>query len=200
MDMQTGAYYLGAPEYCRAALAGAAMADYYGLPLRTGGGLTDAWGLDFSAGYQSAVTLMTALVSGADFVLHACGILGSYLAVSLEKFVADEEILSFGKKALKPPEITEENLCLEAIFQTGPGGEFLTHETTYAACRTAFTSFPLSTPRSYEAAESAGTYLERAVKEVARRLDAYEQPPMDPGLKSALEDYTARRKKEIENG
>lgn len=200
MDMRTGAYYLAAPEFCQAIRAGAEMARFYGLPLRSGGCLTDAWGVDFQAGYQSALTMGTALESDADFVLHSCGILGSYLAVSLEKFVADEDILRFALKAMHPPEISTETLSLEAIAEVGPGGQFLTHPTTFAHCRTAFDSPALAGHETYDSwiASPRGSYEQRAAREVEERLAAYEKPAIDQGLEQELKDYVTRRKGELE--
>lgn len=79
LDMQSGSYYNGSPETLAAIKATGAMAKFYNLPVRSGGGLNDAHGLDFQAGAQSAMALICTLQAGIDFVLHACGILASFM-------------------------------------------------------------------------------------------------------------------------
>ncbi|MEX1346816.1 MAG: trimethylamine methyltransferase family protein [Desulfobacterales bacterium] len=46
---------------------------------------------DIQAGIESALALSTTIRSGANFILHACGILSSFVAMSYEKFIIDEE-------------------------------------------------------------------------------------------------------------
>ena len=92
IDMRSGALAIGSPEFSQLIAAHAQLARYYGLPSRGGGALTDASYPDAQAGFESMLSLLTAINSGVDLVLHAAGILSSYLAFSYEKFVLDDEM------------------------------------------------------------------------------------------------------------
>ncbi len=87
LDMQTGDYYAGSPEAVKAIRVGTSMAKFYGLPSKCGGTLNDAHAMDFQAGYQSAMALAVCYSAGVSFVLQACGLLGTFMSMSAEKFV-----------------------------------------------------------------------------------------------------------------
>ncbi|MDH3877200.1 MAG: trimethylamine methyltransferase family protein, partial [Desulfobacterales bacterium] len=91
-EMRTGGLAIGAPELSMIQNATMQMAQFYGLPSRGSGGLTDAHFPDMQAGIESTLALSQTIMSGANFILHACGILGSYISMSYEKFLADEEL------------------------------------------------------------------------------------------------------------
>ena len=54
------------------------IANYYHLPVRAGGGLTDAKAVDYQAGKETALNLFATYGAGIDFIIHACGILDTY--------------------------------------------------------------------------------------------------------------------------
>jgi trimethylamine--corrinoid protein Co-methyltransferase len=196
LDMQTGAYYVAGPESSMVLAAGAAMAKFYGLPCRGGGALTDSHVLDFQAGYQSALLLDLALKIGVDFVLHACGILGTFMAMSLEKYVIDEELCRHVMVANQNPEISDATIDLETMKEVGAGGEFLTHHTTLELCRKEFVRLPLSNRLAYEEWNALETpaYEDKASRMVADRLDQYEKPDIDPEIEKELARYVTERK------
>lgn len=92
-DMLTMNLCIGAPEYALLSTACAQMARFYGVPFRSGGGLTDAKELDAQAAIESTTNLLFTMVNQVDFVLHALGIMESFLSISYEKWMMDEEIL-----------------------------------------------------------------------------------------------------------
>jgi len=49
--------------------------------------------LDYQSGMESAMMMTTAAASGTNVTLHACGTFGSILAMSYEKFLADEDLI-----------------------------------------------------------------------------------------------------------
>ena len=91
--MKTGNCAIGAPEEPALVRLGVQLARYYDLPCRGGGALTDSLTADFQAGAESMATLMAAVAGGVDFILHACGILGTYIAMSYEKFLAGRRVV-----------------------------------------------------------------------------------------------------------
>ena len=100
--------------------------------------ITDAHFPDIQAGIESALALAMTVMSGSHFILHGCGILGAYIAMSYEKFLADEELCGMVRRMLKEIEVSDQGIDLETIREVGIGGEYLTHPRTFERCRTEF--------------------------------------------------------------
>lgn len=199
MDMQSGAYTIGGPELSRAIHIGMAMAKHYGLPCRGGGALTDAHQMDFQAGAQSAFSIGQSLSGGIDFIVHSCGILSSYLAMSYEKFLADEDLCRYALYLKRPVDLSDLELEVEAIREVGVGGQFMTQERTVRFCRTEFFRSPLMNRLPFEKWENAKyrTVLEKASALLKERLEGYRQPLIDEGIMKDLANYLQARKEEI---
>jgi trimethylamine--corrinoid protein Co-methyltransferase len=197
MDMKTGGLSIGAPELSRFVSATAQMARYYGLPSRSGGGLTDAHVPDAQAGMESALALSTAARSGINFVLHACGILGSYISMSFEKFLVDEELCGMVRSLVRPVEVTDESIDLPMIQKVGIGGQYLTQPKTFKLCRTEFFLPQLANRQNYQGWTDAGKLRadQRAAEALQARLAKYEKPEIDPAVERALSEYVSARKK-----
>ena len=198
MDMRTGALAIGAPEVSRFIAAAAQMARHYGLPSRAGGSLTDAQFPDFQAGGESMLALSTATRCGINFILHAGGILGSYIAMSFEKFLADEEVCGEMRQLVAPLDIGDAAMGLDVIREVGPGGQFLTHEKTFELCRSEFFLPPLASRLSYDEWCAGGSLstAQRATRLLAQRLDSYQRPDLDPVAARDLRRYVESRKKQ----
>lgn len=196
MDMRTGGLSIGAPELSMIVSCTAQMARFYHLPSRSGGGLTDANFPDAQAGIESAMALITATRNGINFILHACGILGAYVAMSYEKFIIDEELCGMVKKLIESVEISDATLDLATIEEVGIGGNYLTQPKTFELCRTAFFLPELMTVQDYDGWRDAGGKRadERASDLLNKRLANYEKPDIDPAIASELSEYVTRRK------
>jgi len=196
MDMRTGGLSIGAPELSMIVSCTAQMARFYQLPSRSGGSLTDANFPDAQAGIQSAMALITAARNGINFVLHACGILSAYVAMSYEKFIIDEELCGMVKKLIEPIEISDTSIDLKTIKEVGIGGNYLTQPKTFELCRTAFFLPELMTVQDYDGWYTAGSKRvdERASDILNKRLANYEKPEIDPAIESELSEYVTRRK------
>lgn len=196
MDMRTGGLTIGAPELAMIVSCTAQMGRFYNLPTRSGGSLTDANFPDAQAGVQSAMALVTAARNGINFILHACGILSAYVAMSYEKFIIDEELCGIVKKVIEPIEINEDSIDLEAIKEVGIGGNYLTQPKTFELCRTAFFLPELMTVQDYDGWRNAGGKRidERASEIVNKRLSNYQRPKIDPEIESELSEFVTRRK------
>ncbi len=64
---------------------------------------------------ESAMMMTTAAISGANVTLHACGTYGSMLAMSYEKFLADEDLIGALRKLVMPIELTEDAFAMDVI-------------------------------------------------------------------------------------
>jgi len=138
IDMKTGALCIGSPELSQMVAAHAQLARYYGIPSRSGGSLTDASYPDAQAGFESMMGLLTTANSGVDFVLHAAGILSSYLAFSYEKFVLDDEMCGMVRRLRRGFTVDADTLAYDVIAKVGPGGNYLMEDHTVERCRTEF--------------------------------------------------------------
>jgi trimethylamine--corrinoid protein Co-methyltransferase len=196
MDMKTGGLSIGCPELSIVVSATAQMARFYNLPSRSGGGLTDAHFPDAQAGIESALALTTAARSGVNFILHSAGILGSYISMSFEKFLIDEELCGITRRMLKPMEVTTSSIDTEMIKTVGIGGQYLTQPKTFQLCRTEFYLTDFMNRQNHAGWKAAGKKRldEFAEDRLAQRLASYEKPDIDAGVEAALTEYVTRRK------
>jgi trimethylamine---corrinoid protein Co-methyltransferase len=197
MDMKTGGLSIGAPELAMLVSFTAQLARFYHLPSRSGGGLTDANYPDIQAGAQSAVVLSTAIRSGINFILHTAGILGSYLAMSYEKYLLDEELAGMVLKLITPTVISRDEIDVPAFREVGIGGEFMTQDKTIERCRSEFFEPEIMTVSDFPSWESGGKPLavDRAEDLLKRRLEEWKKPDIDPALEKDLTDYVSKKKK-----
>ena len=135
-------------------------------------------------------------------VKHAAGWLHGGLTASLEKLIIDAEVLQMVARSLEPFQVDDSTLALDAITEVGPAGHFFGAAHTMERYQTAFYPPLLSNWDNYESWLEAGAIdtQARANQVWKQLLEQYEQPSIDPAVDEALQDYTARRKREIEDG
>jgi trimethylamine--corrinoid protein Co-methyltransferase len=195
LDMKTGGLAIGGPELAMMIAAHADICRFYGLPSRSGGALTDAHSADAQAGYESMMSLLTTVNSGIDFVLHAGGILSSYLAFSYEKFVLDDEACGMVRRFERGLTVNPETLAYDVIAKVGPGGNYLMETHTLKRCRTEFWQ---PTVFSREGLENWMTAGRQDVVSAARRhwealVAEHEDPPLDIETAHRLQGYVDER-------
>ncbi len=195
-EMRTGGYVNASPEDVKHTAIVTALGRFYGIPCRSQGALTESFSLDYQAGMESAMMMTTAALSGADVSLHTCGTYGSMLAMSFEKFVADEDLCGALKKLMQPVEFSEDAFAMDLIKELGTSGTYLMQKHTMKRCRTEFYEPDLN----IRAIHTKWQQMElrdmdkRAGKVLADRLLAYEKPDLDPQLERDLENYVEGRK------
>jgi trimethylamine--corrinoid protein Co-methyltransferase len=195
IDMKTGALAIGSPE-CSLMISGhAQLARYYGLPSRSGGTLADASFPDAQAGFESMFGLLTTVNSGIDFVLHAGGILTSYLAFSYEKLVLDDEMCGMMRRYEEGVEISPETLAYDVIANVGSDGNYLMEMHTVKRCRTEFWTPAVADRAGLE--EWMDTGRKRAVDRAHERwqmlVAEHEDPPLDETTIRQLESFVEER-------
>ncbi|MFQ5785859.1 MAG: trimethylamine methyltransferase family protein [Alphaproteobacteria bacterium] len=197
VDMKTGAPAFGTPEYSRAALAGGQLARRYRLPYRSSNA-NAANVVDAQAAYESGMSLWAAVMGHANMILHGAGWLEGGLTASFEKMIIDAEMLQMMAEFLRPIEVNDKTLGLDAIAGVGPGGHFFGAAHTLERYETAFYAPLVSDWRNFETWEEAGslTATERANAIWKQMLADYEPPPLDPAIEEALRDFITRRKRE----
>jgi len=195
-DMRTGGLSVGAPEFSMIQNATVQMGKFYGLPCRGSGGLTDAQCPDMQAGIETTLALSATVMSGANFILHACGILGSYLSMSYQKFLADEEICSMLRRMLKSIEVTDKRIDLDSIKSVGIGKEYLTHPNTLEHCRTEFYLSNLMSRDDFATWRDRGKkQLDERLWEVFQeRISEYSQPDIASEIEKDIARYVHTKK------
>ncbi len=199
VDMMSGAPALGTPEYAKAALASGQIARRLRLPLRSSN-TTSSNCVDAQAAYESSMSLWGAIMAHANLVYHAGGWLESGLTASFEKLIVDAEMLQMMAEFLRPIEVNDGELALDAIAQVEPGGHHFGTAHTLARYETAFYMPMLSSRQNFESWQEGGSLdaAQRANAIWKKLLAEYQRPPMDPAVEEALTDYVARRKREIQ--
>jgi trimethylamine--corrinoid protein Co-methyltransferase len=196
IDLHTGGYISSTPEDVQHVAIAGAMGRYYNMPCRSQGALTDSFCLDYQAGMESTVMMTAAALSGVHVTLHACGTFGSLLAMSFEKFIADEDLCGAVKKLIQPVEMTNEAFALDLIKEVGAAGNFLTELHTVNRCRDEFFMPELISRTSHDKwfKIPSQEVNARAKNLLEKRLAEYEKPEIDPKLEKRLIQYVADRK------
>jgi trimethylamine--corrinoid protein Co-methyltransferase len=197
VDMKSGAPAFGTPEYAKATLAGGQLARRYRLPYRSSNA-NAANAPDAQAAYESEMSVWAAVMGHANIIMHGAGWLEGGLCASFEKMIIDAEILQMMIEFMRPIEVTEDTLGLDAMAEVGPGGHFFGAAHTLARYETAFYEPLVSDWRNFETWEETGglTATQRANTIWKQLLADYEPPPIDAGADEALREFMARRKKE----
>ena len=199
IDMQSGSPTFGTPESGLGLLCTGQIARHFGLPFRTGGGLTSAQVPDAQAGYEALMTLLPTFLAGANWVMHSAGWLEGGLVAGYEKFVIDVELLQMLQHEFTPLEVDEASLAFGAHEEVGHGGHFLGAAHTMERFRTCFYRPMLSSSENYERwmRNGARDTATRAGEIYRKKLEEYEPPPLDDAIRAELEEYVVRRRAEL---
>ena len=199
IDMQSGSPCFGTPESAVGLYCTGQLARHYGLPFRTGGGLTSSQTPDAQSAYEALMTMLPTFLAGTNFVMHSAGWLEGGLVSSYEKFVIDIEILRMLKQEFTPLVVDEAALAFGAHAEVGHGGHFLGAQHTMERFRECFYRPLVSSSSNYERWKRQGgkDTADRAGDIVKATLAAYEPPPMDEAVRTELEEYVARRRAEL---
>jgi trimethylamine--corrinoid protein Co-methyltransferase len=198
VDMQSGSPAFATPEGAWATLIGGQLARRYHLPYRASN-VANSKAPDAQAGWESMNAMWPVMLGHANYVLHAAGWLDAGLIAGYEKFIIDIEVLQLLDAFMGGFTLDDESLALEAIEQVGPGGHFFGTPHTMERYRTAFYRPLLSDWQNYGnwAESGALTAADRAYQKAQETLASYQQPPLDPAVEEALNEYVARRREAI---
>ncbi len=199
MSLKSGAPTFGMPEPVMSNYVIGQLARRLGLPLRCGGALTASKLPDAQAAYESADSMHSTVLGGANFVLHSAGWLEGGLVTSFEKLVLDADRLGAYQVLLSGMALDDNALARDAYGEVEPAGHFLGCGHTMANYETAFYEAPLSDSESFEQWRERGSRdaMTRAYERWTAMLDSYEAPPIDEGKDEALKDFVDRRKAEM---
>ena len=140
---------------------------------------------------------MTTVTSGVNFVLHAAGIVSSYLAFSYEKFVLDDEMCGMTRRYRRGITVTPDALASDLIARVGPGGNYMMEDHTVRRCRTESWQPAVASRVDLASWQEGGRpdVVARAHQRWQRLLAEHQDPPLDEvtarQLQAFVEEHVA---------
>ena len=191
-DMMTTMGPMGAPETAIIASAAAQMARYYDMPSRGNVCLTDAGAIDYQAGAESAMNMISMVRCGINF-LPGLGVLGNFNIGSLEKLVLDVDMAGYARRLIRPLIFSDETMAVSVIKEVGPKGNYINHDHTYMHFKSEFHQpwlFSRVLKKSKDETE-AKDVMDRANQRVKWLLDEYVKPDIEPEIAKDLKRFVA---------
>ena len=190
-DLRTGAFSGGSGEQALLGAASGQMSAFYGIPGGMGAGMADSKLPDNQAGYEKALTMALAGLSGGGFVYESAGMLASLLGCSFESMVIDDDMLSCIRRIGRGIEVNDETLSVQVIEDSVRGaGHFLGHEQTLDLMESEYV-YPQQADRnspddwreagSLDSWQRAGAYVDKVL---AERHPAYILAEVDAKIRS----------------
>ncbi len=200
VDMKSGAPAFGTPENARATIACGQLARFYKLPYRASNSSASN-AVDAQAAYESEMSIWSSVMAHANLVYHGAGWMEGGLTASFEKIVLDVEMLQMIAETIQPFAVAPEDIALDAIASVPPGGHFFGAQHTLERYETAFYRPLVSDWRSYESWKADGSKdaTQRATAIWQQALERYQEPPLDPAIREALEAHVAKRKEALKD-
>jgi trimethylamine--corrinoid protein Co-methyltransferase len=182
-DLRTGSFTGGSGEEAIVSAAAAQMTNFYGLVSSVGAGMSDSKVPDNQAGYEKAIAVALAALSGCNNVSESAGMMGSLMGLSLESLVIDNDMLGAVMRTVRGIEVNDETLSFAEIENAVHGeGHFLRQDQTLNLMRSEY-EYPALADR-----------LPPNVWEEAGSLDIREQAAMrvKEVLSTHYPDYVSR--------
>ncbi len=201
ISLKSGAPTFGTPEPVASNYIIGQLARRLGVPLRCGGALTSSKVADAQAAAESADSMHSTVMGGANFILHAAGWLEGGLVTGFEKLVIDADRLGAYQTLLAGIELDDNALGRTAYDDVEPAGHFLGSAHTMANYETAFYEATLSNADSFEQwhEDGAKDCEARAYERWKQLLKDYEAPPLDAAIDEELKAFIARRKETMKD-
>jgi len=188
MDMRTGVSSTGSPEVGLLGAASAQIARYYGLPSDVGA-QSNSKLPDAQASYEKTMSLIMAVMAGADLIDLFAGSMESYRTTSYEQMVIDNELAGMALRFAEGIEVNAETIAEEVIDRVGPGGNYLADKHTLDWFKKEHYRPKLSDRRTRADWEKSGG---KDIREEARNrakeiLASHEPEPVDPTIWREIE-------------
>ena len=195
-DMRTGAYASGGIECGMLHMAFAQMARFYNVPAGGYIGLTNAKLNDAQSGYETGMSGVAGLLGGAD-LFNIGGLLDALKAFDFAKAVIDDEIALMLKRLKRGLAFDEDELALEVVAQTRPGGSFMMSPHTKKRMKTEALLTRLSDREAREVWEKKGALdtharaLRRAGEILGKPSAAVFPPEVEARLRAEFPDLVS---------
>lgn len=173
------------------------MGKYYDLPVFGLGGSTDSKILDQQCSFEATISLVTALLHGANIV-HDVGFMDAGLQGSLQLIVLCNEFLGFLRAATKGVVVDEETLAIDVIEELGPTGSYLSHPHTLRHYKEPFYSKLIDKhPHSVWLKRGETSMEARAAQMVDEILQSHQVEPLPPSIQQDLRKIVEREQEWI---
>jgi trimethylamine--corrinoid protein Co-methyltransferase len=168
------------------------MGRYYDLPVFGLGGCTDSKVLDQQSGAEVALSLMTALLHGANIV-HDVGFMDAGLQQSLQLIAIADDLIGFLRAATAGVRVDDETLALDVVDELGPGGDYLGHDHTLRHYKEPFHG-RLIDKRSFShwQRQGATTMEQRAAAVVNEILSHHQVEPLPADVQQGIREVVQR--------
>ncbi|RLA29706.1 MAG: methyltransferase [Gammaproteobacteria bacterium] len=138
-DLRSGSFTGGGGEEALVSAAAAQVTNFYGLVSSVGAGMSDAKLPDNQAGYEKAIAVTLAALSGCNNVSESAGMMGSLMGLSMESLVIDNDMLGTVLRTVRGIEVNEQTLSVEVIESAVRGeGHFLRQAQTLELMRSEY--------------------------------------------------------------
>jgi trimethylamine--corrinoid protein Co-methyltransferase len=173
------------------------MGKYYDLPVFGLGGCTDSKVLDHQAGIESALSLFTALLHGANIV-HDVGFMDAGMQGSLQLIALANDTIGWIRAATAGVVVDDETLALDVVDELGPTGNYLGHDHTLRHFREPYYS-KLADKRQYSqwVDQGATTMEDRAARQVDKILAEHKPESLPDDVRRAINKIVEREQEWI---
>jgi len=188
MDMRTGVSSTGSPEVGLLGAASAQIARYYGIPCDVGA-QSNAKIPDAQASYEKTMSLIMAVMAGADLIDLFAGSMESYRTTSYEQMVIDNELAGMALRCAEGIKVNAETIAKDVIDRVGPGGHYLADKHTLKWFKKEHYLPKLSDRKTRADWKKSGS---KDIREEARNrakeiLASHEPEPVDPTVWREIE-------------
>jgi len=200
LDMHTAIPAVGCPETALRCAGGAEMARYYDLPSAMSGGVSDSKMPDVQAGYESALTMLAAVLAGANWIRVVAGALEYHFTASFEMLAIHDEMFGMATRIARGIEVNEDTLAASLIKKIAPlRGHFMAEKHTLEHINSERYLPKLSDKRTRRQWEKSGSRdLAQVARERAREILAAHQPePLPKDIEKELDASKARMEKRL---
>jgi trimethylamine--corrinoid protein Co-methyltransferase len=206
-DLRTGAFSGGGGEQALVMAATRQICNYYGLVSSVATGMTDSKTMDAQAGYEKAISVITAALAGGNSVCTYAGSVGSIMGTSYEGLIIDNDMLGNIQRVLRGIEVTDETLSYDVIKDSIYGvGHFLGQEQTLELMQTEYLYPDLAdrrTPGEWENSGKKDIYElahEKAKKMLADYYPEHIKPEVDQRIRDKFDIRIAPAEMKRGNG
>ena len=200
IDMQSGSPTFGTPESGIGLLCTGQIARHFGLPFRTGGGLTSSQVPDAQAGYEALMTLLPTFLAGANWVMHSAGWLEGGLVAGLREVHHRRRA---GADAPARVHAAGDRRGVDGLRRPRGGRprrplpRRRAHHGAVPHLLLPADAVLLGQLRALDAQRRQGHRRPGPAEIYKKKLEEYEPPPLDDAIREELEEYVVRRRAEL---
>ncbi len=190
-DLRTGSFTGGGGEEAVVSAAAAQVTNYYGLVSSVGAGMSDSKLPDNQAGYEKAIAVVLAALTGCNNVSESAGMMGSLMGLSMESLVIDNDMLGTVLRTVRGIEVNEQTLSYDVIEHAVRGeGHFLRQQQTLELMRSEYEYPDLADRLSPNQWEEGGSLdiRKQAAERVREIMSSHYPEYIDPAIDKKIRD------------